>query len=56
MSNAYRSAADRSILGACPDCGETIPSDRLLIKYTTEEGWPRMFAECPSCRDVVHPA
>lgn len=42
-------------LGRCPGCGETIPSSRLLIRYQTSEGWPRLFAECPQCTDVVHP-
>lgn len=56
MDTAHPPTADRSILGTCPDCGETIPSSRLLMKYTRENGWPRIFAECQGCGDVVHPA
>ena len=43
-------------LGTCPNCEENIPSRSLLIKYTTSEGWMRLFAECPDCSSVVHPA
>lgn len=44
-----------SILGRCPVCDETIPSGGLLIEYETSGGWPQMYAECPSCAEVVHP-
>lgn len=44
-----------SNLGACPNCDATIPSAFLLISYETSDGWPKMFAECPACDDVVHP-
>ncbi len=43
------------LLGHCAVCEEPIPTDRLLITYTTPEGWPRMYADCPSCGDVVRP-
>lgn len=46
---------DRLLLGHCADCESPIPTDRLLITYTTPEGWPRMYADCPSCGDVVRP-
>lgn len=46
---------DTSMLGRCPICDEPIPRDNKLIEYETEEGWTSMFAECPDCRDVVHP-
>lgn len=42
-------------LGTCPGCGEPIAASNLLIKYETDEGWPRMFAECPDCEEPVHP-
>lgn len=42
-------------LGTCPGCGEPIAASNLLIKYETDEGWPRMFAECPACEEPVHP-
>lgn len=41
-------------LGTCPACGETIPASRVLIEYETD-GETAVFAECPGCRDVVHP-
>lgn len=44
-----------SLLGTCPSCREQIPSGFLLIEYRSSSGWPQMFAECPACRDVVHP-
>lgn len=44
----------QSVLGSCPACGEPIPSNRLLIEYRAD-GRREMYAECPACRDVVHP-
>lgn len=44
-----------STLGRCPYCDATIPRSRLLIAYDTADG-PAIYAECPDCRDVVHPA
>ena len=41
-------------VGTCPECGEDIPSHRVLIEYETEDG-PDMFAECMGCGEVVHP-
>lgn len=46
---------DRLLLGHCGACETAIPTDRLLITYTTPEGWPRMYADCPSCGEVVRP-
>lgn len=43
------------MLGTCPMCEAPIPNANLLIKYETDDGWPRMFAECPSCETPVHP-
>lgn len=43
------------LLGRCPSCDAAIPSGRLLIEYESAGGWPKMFAECPRCADVVHP-
>lgn len=42
-------------LGRCPVCDAWIPSRKLLIRYETAEGWPRLFAECPACEVPVHP-
>jgi len=44
-----------STLGDCPRCDTRISTARLLIEYDTPDG-PAAYAECPSCRDVVHPA
>lgn len=41
-------------LGRCPRCGEDIPQVALLIEYERGDG-PAAFAECSTCRDVVHP-
>ena len=48
-------SSKRSTLGSCPRCGTGIPDHRLLIEYETTEG-TSIFAECPSCEDVVTPA
>lgn len=50
-----RSESRQPPLGRCPNCEEQIPSEKLLIKYETAEGWPKMFAECPACNEPVHP-
>lgn len=42
-------------LGHCPSCSTEILATRLLIRYETQEGWPRMYADCPECHDVVRP-
>jgi hypothetical protein len=44
-----------STLGVCPRCDSQIPAQGLLIEYETVDG-SAMYAECPNCRDVVHPA
>ncbi|QLH83784.1 hypothetical protein [Halosimplex pelagicum] len=47
--------ADESSLGRCPDCGEQIPEAWLLIEYETDESETEIWAECPTCEDVVAP-
>jgi len=47
-------ASNRSVLGACPRCHHRIPAAQLLIDYQTSEG-RQIWAECPGCREVVHP-
>ncbi len=42
-------------LGICPHCDAAIPTTRVLIEYETGDG-TSTYAECPECRDVVHPA
>ena len=46
---------DESSLGRCPDCGESIPSAWLLVKYEKEDGTESVWVECPECEDVVAP-
>lgn len=55
MIEERNGSADEAPLGTCPVCDATIPSTRLLIEYESEDGWPRMFAECPRCDVPVHP-
>lgn len=43
------------ILGLCPRCEATIPTDAPFIEYEAGSGWPEIVAECPSCLVVVHP-
>lgn len=43
-----------SILGRCPNCGESLEEHDVLISY--ERGSDtEYYAECPGCLDVVHP-
>lgn len=44
-----------STLGRCPNCDEAITRDYLIIEYESK-GRPAKFAECPDCRNVVHPS
>ena len=46
---------DQPLLGRCPDCGQELLRETLLISYRTANGWPKMFAECPACDEPVHP-
>lgn len=46
---------DASVLGRCPECDTEIPAGCLLVRYTSDDGWPRTFTECPGCLGVVHP-
>jgi len=48
-------AYEPQTVGQCPNCDERIPRDYLLIEYESD-GRPARFAECPDCRDVVHPS
>jgi len=47
-------ATHAASLGRCPDCGTSIPADRLLIEYERSDG-PACYAECPNCREIVRP-
>jgi len=46
---------DTHILGRCPDCGDEIPEAWLLVEYTKDDGADGIWAECPTCEDVVAP-
>ncbi|ACV48531.1 MULTISPECIES: DUF7837 family putative zinc-binding protein [Halomicrobium] len=41
-------------LGRCPDCETEIPLGLVIIEYETDAG-RESYAECPGCREVVHP-
>jgi uncharacterized protein with PIN domain len=43
-------------LGRCPDCETELSHASVLIEYETGDSGQRRFAECPCCRDVVHPS
>ena len=49
------SAGSRDRLGACPECGVSIPTGALLIEYERRDESPGRFAECPGCEGVVEP-
>ena len=44
-----------STLGRCPDCAATVSTFDVLIEYETDEGCA-VWAACPDCGEVVHPA
>lgn len=55
MEGAVHDPTAGRLLGYCPTCEVPIGTDGVLVEYETGNGWPQVFAECPSCRDVVHP-
>lgn len=55
MPDERRKEALTSALGTCPICAKGIPTRNLLIRYEDDDGWPKIFAECPACVSVVHP-
>jgi hypothetical protein len=46
---------DTQSLGRCPDCDEHITTTWLLVEYEKDDGTEGVWAECPSCEDVVAP-
>lgn len=42
-------------LGACPECAAAIAPACVLIEYERGTGEVTAFAECPGCREVIHP-
>lgn len=56
MSQPVGPGQSPSSPGHCPECKVPVPSVNVLVEYETNEGWHRVFAECPVCEDVIHPA
>jgi hypothetical protein len=46
---------DPSLLGQCPTCKREISQAWKLIEYEQADGNIGIFAECPSCEEVVKP-
>ncbi len=47
--------SDDSRLGVCPNCGHDIRPIDELITFERSDDSIGMFAECPSCEEVVEP-
>jgi RNase P subunit RPR2 len=41
--------------GTCSFCGETVTGQHAIIQYETASGEPGVWAECPSCGEIVDP-
>jgi RNase P subunit RPR2 len=39
--------------GTCSFCGETVTGQHAIIDYETASGEPGVWAECPSCGEIV---
>jgi len=46
---------DTQRLGRCPNCDERITTPWLLVEYEKDDGTEGIWAECPTCEDVVAP-
>ena len=46
---------DTPKLGRCPECEENISAAYILVEYEKNDGTTGIWAECPSCDDVVNP-
>lgn len=46
---------DNRTLGTCPNCGHPIRPLDELITYERSDSSVGVFAECPSCEEVVNP-
>lgn len=44
-----------SALGLCPFCEAGVRETDVLIEYTDDDGNEAVWAECPSCSEVVDP-
>ena len=47
-------ATQNQPLGVCPFCGSTLDAGSILIRYESD-GTERVFAECYTCDEPVHP-
>ncbi|WP_206746944.1 hypothetical protein, partial [Halorubrum sp. C191] len=45
----------KTIRGDCSFCGETVTGRDAIIHYETAGGDPGVWAECPSCGEIVDP-
>ncbi|WP_455429257.1 DUF7837 family putative zinc-binding protein [Haloplanus rubicundus] len=41
--------------GRCPKCDEDISVAHVLVEYEKDDGTTGLWAECPTCDDVVSP-
>lgn len=48
------SNANRNQFGLCPNCGSQIRPAQVIIEYETDTA-TRAYADCPGCREIVHP-
>ncbi|WP_449404572.1 DUF7837 family putative zinc-binding protein [Haloarcula amylolytica] len=46
---------DTQSVGRCPDCDNQITTAWILVEYEKDDGTEGVWAECPSCEDVVAP-
>ncbi|WP_455768282.1 DUF7837 family putative zinc-binding protein [Halorubrum ezzemoulense] len=44
-----------TVRGDCSFCGETVTSRHAIIHYETAGGDTGVWAECPSCGEIVDP-
>ena len=44
-----------SRIGTCPHCNSEITEFHVLIEYQTSNGDESVWAECPSCQEVIKP-
>jgi len=42
-------------LGRCPKCGEELSIAYILVEYEKDDGTTGIWAECPTCDEVVSP-
>jgi hypothetical protein len=47
--------ANGGLLGSCPDCETPLHDYDVVIEYKRRDGQRAVWADCPDCRDVVHP-